>query len=86
MPRLSANNTRKGKYMKSISVILNEHSKYTIDLKDEYKLDEFIKFFEAKMRIVERYKLDSPAVSTSKNGAKTKATSENLSDIAETPC
>ena len=72
--------------MKSISVILNEHSKYSIDLKDEYKLDEFIEFFEAEMRIVKGYRSDSPMANASEKGAHTKVTSANLSELTETPC
>lgn len=72
--------------MKSITVILNEHSRYTIDLKDEYKLDEFIKFFEAEMHIVKGYRLDSPVAGVSERGTPTKVTSGDAAEIMEDDC
>ena len=72
--------------MKSISVILNERSRYSIDLKDEYKLDEFIKFFEAKIRIVKGYRSDSSMANASEKRARTKVTSEDLSEMTDSPC
>lgn len=72
--------------MKSISVVLNEHSKYTIDLKDEYKLNEFIEFFEAEIRLVKGYRSDSPPAGASEKRTHPQVTSEDLSDLTEAPC
>jgi len=58
--------------MKTISVKLNDRSKYSIDLKEEYELDEFIEFFEAKIRTVKGYRLDSLTAGTSEKGTDTK--------------
>jgi len=38
--------------MKNISVTIDKHSKYSIDLKDEYQVDEFISFFENQINKV----------------------------------
>jgi len=72
--------------MKSISVIINEHSRHTIDLKDEYKLDEFVKFFENQMRIVKDYRLDAPITSPHQEHAHTQATSTNVAELTEDDC
>ena len=40
--------------MKSISVIIGKNAKYSIDLKDEYQLEEFINFFEEQMQIIKK--------------------------------
>lgn len=72
--------------MKSISVIINEYSKHTIDLKDEYKPDEFIKFFENQMRLVKEYRLDAPITSPLHNHAHTQAISTNVAELTEDDC
>lgn len=72
--------------MKSISVILNEHSKYTIDLQDEYSLDEFIHFFEAEMQIVKGYRLDAPLAHPSQKGGHSEVMSANVAELTEDDC
>jgi len=72
--------------MKSISVILNEHSKYTIELKDEYKLNEFIDFFEAEIHIVKGYRLDKPVPNPSQTGPHAKGASTNVAELTEDDC
>lgn len=72
--------------MKSISVIINEDSRHTIDLKDEYQLDEFIKFFENQMHIVKDYRLDAPTTSPLQKHAHTQVTSTNAAEVTEDNC
>ena len=64
--------------MKSISEILNDRSKYSIDLKDGYELDEFIEFFEAKMRIVKECRLETPMTNTPKKKVNIKGDNSEL--------
>ena len=40
--------------MKSTSVIIDRHTKYSIDLKDEYNFEEFISFFEGQILKVKK--------------------------------
>jgi hypothetical protein len=72
--------------MKSISVIINERSRHMIDLKDEYKLDEFIKFFENQMHIVKDYRLDAPTASPLQKHAQSQVTSTNVAELTEDDC
>ena len=72
--------------MKSISVIINERSKRSIELKDEYRLDEFINFFEKEIRLVKGYRLDSPMSIASEKGAHPTAINANAAEVTEADC
>jgi hypothetical protein len=72
--------------MKSISVILNEHSRHTIDLKDEYNHDEFIEYFEHQLRLVKEYRLDAPMTSPPQKHLHKQATSANVAELTEDDC
>ena len=72
--------------MKSISVIINEYSRHTIELKDEYKLEEFIKYFEKEMRLVKRYRLNSPMDSPLQKNAHKLAASTDAAEVIEADC
>jgi hypothetical protein len=72
--------------MKSISVILSEHSRHTIDLKDEYNREEFIQYFEHHLRLVKEYRLDAPITNPLHKHAHTQATSTNVAELTEDDC
>lgn len=55
--------------MKNISVIIDRHTKYSIDLKDEYNFEEFTSFFEGQILKVKKIlsiTSDSAALNTKK--------------------
>jgi len=57
--------------MKNISVIIGRHTKYSVDLKDEYNSEEFISFFEEqilKVKKISSITSDTGTLNTNKGG------------------
>jgi hypothetical protein len=57
--------------MNNITVIVGENAKYSIDLKDEYQSEEFIRFFEEQIQIVKKIMPGSSTVNIPKIEDKT---------------
>lgn len=66
--------------MKSISVIIDQHSKYSIDLQDEYQLNEFINFFEWQLQMVKKISQGSSIMNVQEIGENTIFKRNNLFD------